>query len=340
MALHAITKKFHFKNEKSDPTMMILKCCGIGCPWRVYAVMLKDSDVFQIRTYEGKHTCTIDVRGGYQQQATASVVGELMRTKFAGVGAGPKPGEIRHMMRADHGVNISYWKAWRSREMAIANVHGSCNASYVDLPSYLNKLVTVNPGTIANLCTEPTDDGGQRFKYMFVSLGASVKGYRYMRKVVVVDGTHLKGKYAGCLLTASVQDGSYQIFPLAIAVVDSENDASWEWFFQQLKALVPDEEGLVFVSDMNSSIYKGISKVYEGVAHCIYIVHLKRNIRTNFKVSHLTYLVAKAARSYRVEDFNKTFNGIRTWMRDAQNTYWIQGLSSGHDLIFLGIDLT
>lgn len=116
--------------------------------------------------------------------------------------------------------------------MAIDNVQGSCNASYIHLPSYLNKLVTVNPGTIANLCAEPTDDGGHRFKYMFVALGASVKGYQYMRKVIVVDGTHLKGKYAGCLLTASAQDGNYQIFPLAIAVVDSENDASWEWFFQ------------------------------------------------------------------------------------------------------------
>lgn len=53
-----------------------------------------------------------------------------------------------------------------------------------------------------------------------------------MRKVVIVDGTHLKGKYAGCLLTASAQDGNYQIFPLAFAIVDSENDMSWDWFFQ------------------------------------------------------------------------------------------------------------
>lgn len=52
-------------------------------------------------------------------------------------------------------------------------------------------------------------------------------------------------------------------------------------------------------------------QVYQGAGHCICIVHLKRNIRTNFKARHLTYLVAKAARSYRLEDFNKTFNEIR-----------------------------
>lgn len=65
---------------------------------------------------------------------------------------------------------------------------------------------------------------GHRFKYMFMALAASIDGFNYIRKVVIVDGTHLRGKYDGCLLTASAQDGNYQVFPLAIAVVDGEND--------------------------------------------------------------------------------------------------------------------
>lgn len=88
-----------------------------------------------------------------------------------------------------------------------------------------------------------------------------MKGYEYMRKVVVIDGTHLRGKYAGCLLTASAQDGNYQIFPLAFAIVDGENDRSWEWFFNKLSSFVPDGEDVVFVSDRNASIYHGLSKV-------------------------------------------------------------------------------
>jgi len=59
---------------------------------------------------------------------------------------------------------------------------------------------------------------------MFMALAASIDGFNYIRKVVIVDGTHLRGKYDGCLLTASSQDGNYQVFPLAIAVVDGEND--------------------------------------------------------------------------------------------------------------------
>lgn len=261
MAMYAIEHKFCFRIPKSDQTLMIIVCTGNACPWRVYAARLKDCDVFEVRRFVSDHACSINERGGYQVQATAAVVGELMKNKFAGLGGGPKPREIRRMMRGDHNVSISYWKAWRSRDLAVDNGQGSCNASYVQLPYYLNELVNANPGTVADLHTESNDHGGQRFKYMLLAMGACIRGYEYMRKVVVVDGTHLKGKYAGCLLTASAQDGNYQIYPLAFAIVDSENDMSWEWFFKQLSSFVANEQGLVVVSDRHPSIFKALSKV-------------------------------------------------------------------------------
>lgn len=260
MAVHAINKKFCFRSRKSEPGLMVLECCGEGCPWRVYAVKLKDAKVFEIRKVISDHSCTIDERGGYQTQATATVIGELMRSTFGGACNGPRPREIRQMMRGDHDVNISYWKTWRSRDVAIEKVKGTTTSSYHQLPDYLKRLVNANLGTITSLFTE-RDGVAERFKYMFVAFGASVQGYEYMRKVIVIDGTHLKGKYAGCLLTASAQDGNYQIFPLAYAIVDSENDSSWGWFFQQMTTFVNGDEGLVFVSDRHTSISKGISKV-------------------------------------------------------------------------------
>ncbi|CAN7062787.1 unnamed protein product [Brassica oleracea var. botrytis] len=81
---------------------MVLECCGDDCPWRVYAVKLKEADVFEIRKVVPDHLCTVDERGGYQTQATSSVIGELMRSKFGGSCGGPKPREIRQMMRGDH----------------------------------------------------------------------------------------------------------------------------------------------------------------------------------------------------------------------------------------------
>lgn len=102
--------------------------------------------------------------------------------------------------------------------------------------------------------------------YLFV-FGASIKGYAYMRKVVMVDGTHLKEKYAGYLLTASTQDGNYQIFPLASAIVVSENYSVWPWLFNKLYAIVPNTNDMVFVSYMHASIYSSLKHVRLNKSH-------------------------------------------------------------------------
>ncbi|CAN7128383.1 unnamed protein product, partial [Brassica rapa subsp. narinosa] len=64
-----------------------------------------------------------------------------------------------------------------------------------------------------------------------------------------------------------------------------------------LSAFVERDDELVFVSDRHMSIYKGLSK---------------RNIRSNFRARHLEYLVAKAARTFRLQEFYTTFNEIKT----------------------------
>ena len=76
-------------------------------------------------------------------------------------------------------------------------------------------------------------------------MGASIQGWQHCRPVISVDGTFLKNKYLGTLLLAAALDGDNHIFPLAIAIVDSENDNSWEWFFMRLKDAIGEREDLV-----------------------------------------------------------------------------------------------
>ena len=199
---------------------------------------------------------------GYEDHATHTVIGEIIKTRFAGQASGPRPNEIIQLMLGDHDIRISYWKAWRSREVALDYAKGSCATSYKLLPDYLQRLVRANPGTLAEIHTIYDAGVGHRFKYMFLALGASIDGFSHMRNVIIIDGAHLRGKYAGCLLTASAQDGNYQVFPIAVGIVDGENDNAWEWFLKMLLQFIPNEDNVVFISDRHSSIYKAISKVY------------------------------------------------------------------------------
>ncbi|KAL0733434.1 hypothetical protein Bca4012_009644 [Brassica carinata] len=312
MSLYVIANTFRYLVKRSEPSKMLLECSGSGCGWRVYAAKIGGSARFEIRTLLKDHSCTVNDRWGFRNHATSSVVGDIMRNWY-GIrgGSGPRPGELREIMRVDHSIPITYWKAWKAKEAAIDQGAGNADKSYLTLPSYLEALANENPGTLVGLETVPGPDGGHRFKYLFLAFGASILGYTYMRKVVIIDGTHLKGKYAGCLLTASAQDGNFQVFPIAFGVVDSENDAAWNWFFKKLQDVIPDAEDLVFVSDRHNSIYSGIRRVYPMSQHCACLMHLLCNVQTIYKKKHLQYLITHAARAFRLEDFYTHFNEIK-----------------------------
>lgn len=262
LAIHTINRKFTFRREQTNNDYVIVRCVTDTCPWRVYTARLDDGVCFQVSTATLEHTCPIKARAQFQRQATTSVISEIMRNRYIGFGRGPRPIDVMRTMLNEHHVSVSYWKAWRAREIDVDSTKGLAGGSYSLLPAYLFQLKKSNQGTVTELTTETDDVGGHRFKFCFVALGASIMGWQFMRKVLVIDRAHLRGRYAGCLLTASAQDGNFQIFLMAYAIVDSENDKAWEWFFSVLKRIIPDEEGLTFISDRHSSIYAGLSKVF------------------------------------------------------------------------------
>ena len=69
-------------------------------------------------------------------------------------------------------------------------------------------------------------DGDDNFLYYFVALGYSIKGFtQYIRLVIAVDDTHLKGLYCRSMFVTCL-DGNNQLHPLVIGVIDSENNDS------------------------------------------------------------------------------------------------------------------
>lgn len=204
MSMYAIANKFNYLVKRSEPGKMVLECGGANCGWRAYAVKIGGTTRFEIRTADTAHTCSVNERWGFRHHATASIVGDMMRQRYGGPGGVvPRPVSVREIMRNDHSVPISYWKAWRSREIAVSRGDGNVETAYLALPSYLAKLAEANPGSIMAIESTEAAEGAHRFKYLFLAFGASIRGFAYMRKVVIIDGTHLKGKYQGCLLTAS-----------------------------------------------------------------------------------------------------------------------------------------
>ncbi|XP_010445564.1 PREDICTED: uncharacterized protein LOC104728250 [Camelina sativa] len=227
---------------------------------------MDDSERFEIRSITQQHTCSVNARGDFHKQATTAVIGRLMKTQYVVVGRGPRPNELRKMLRQEFSLNVSYWKARRAREIAMDNAMGSAIGSFALVQPYFQLLLQTNPNSNVSLETKLDSNGVDRFKYLFLSLHASIQGYTYMRKVIVIDVTHLRGQYGGCLLAASAQDANFQVFPLAFAIVNSKNDDAWTWFLRKMTEVVPDEADLVFVSDRHSSIYASIRQNWYSVS--------------------------------------------------------------------------
>jgi len=66
-----------------------------------------------------------------------------------------------------------------------------------------------------------------QFGRVFWAFGPSIKGFSACRPLLSIDGTHLYGKYRGCLLIVPGVDADGGLYPLAFAVAESESENSW-----------------------------------------------------------------------------------------------------------------
>ncbi|KAL1190833.1 Protein FAR1-RELATED SEQUENCE 6 [Cardamine amara subsp. amara] len=308
LKLLTVRDRFDFDVPISRPDTYIVTCWVHGCRWRVRACRQGQSPEFYIRLYDAEHTCSVTERSNRSRQATADILGTIYRDLIGDIDPSVRPRHVGVAINKHFGIKMEYWKAHRTLKFARELEMGSLERGYEDLPAYLHMIRRANRGTLTRL---NVDDSG-RFKYLFIAFGASISGFNFMRKVVVVDGTFLHGKYKGTLLTALAQDGNFQIFPLAFGVVDTENDDSWQWFFTQLKLVVPDNNGLALISDRHKSIGKAIRKVYPLAARGICTYHLYKNILVRFRGGNLFRLVKKAANCYRMDEFQSVFDEIET----------------------------
>lgn len=292
-----------FQVTHSDRKRFIATCIDKGCKWRFYAVNMNQVGVWLVKKYVKEHTCSIDARAKEHRGSTSSmVIAHMVKEDEL------TPTNIKEMLQRVYGKNITYWKAWRSKNIAQQLLHGVPEDSFKGLASYLWLIERSNPGT--NTAYELDNDG--RFVQCFVSYGASIAGFRScIRPVIAVDATHLKGRYKGKLFIATAMDGNQQIYPIAYGIAPTENDVHWSWFFRRLEHVVGDRDDLVIISDRMPSIEKACREVFPYAVYGICMFHLGLNMNHRFHVKAEVFLYG-AAKAYTEHDFEYRMRGIKT----------------------------
>ena len=100
--------------------------------------------------------------------------------------------------------------------MAANELRGTPEESFYMIHSYMYMLKLKNPDSVSYVEL----NAAKIFKYLFFAFGASIEGFTAMRKVIIVDGTHLKHVYGGFLLVATAHDPNHHHKSIAFRVVN------------------------------------------------------------------------------------------------------------------------
>ncbi|XP_024010534.1 uncharacterized protein LOC112085535 [Eutrema salsugineum] len=211
----------------------------------------------------------------------------LLKSKYENAIVGPRASQLPAIVLSEYNITASYWKCWKAKELAIYSAHGTEETSFKLLPIYLHVLKYANPGTITHLITESERDEKEgkcitRFKSVFMALAACISGWKHLKQVVVVDGTHL-----------------------------TESDKTWRWFFEKLLEIISDSSDLTIISDRHGGIAKAKKKWYPQSHHGACLVHIQRNVHGKFKGSGQKGLVGKAGEAFTVSNFKKLYARLK-----------------------------
>ncbi|GJR12654.1 hypothetical protein Tco_0795306 [Tanacetum coccineum] len=127
-------------------------------------------------------------------------------------------------------VGVSKQKVFRAKKMAYERGVANYTQQYAQLRDYYMELKERNPNTTVKIEVERPevpDSQERKFKRIYVCLGPLKDGFRAGgRDFLGLDGCFLSGPYPDQILTAVGVDPNNGIYPLAFALVESENKDS------------------------------------------------------------------------------------------------------------------
>lgn len=335
---YAIAHQFAFRYKKNDSHRVTVKCKAEGCPWRIHASRLSTTQLICIKKMNPSHTCegAVATTG---HQATRSWVASIIKEKLK-VFPNYKPKDIVNDIKQEYGIQLNYFQAWRGKEIAKEQLQGSYKEAYNQLPSFCEKIMETNPGSLATFTTKEDSS----FHRLFVAFHASLSGFQQgCRLLLFLDSVPLKSKYQGTLLAATAADGDDGVFPVAFAVVDIETDDNWHWFLLQLKSALSASGPITFVADRQKGLRESIAEIFKGSYHgyCLrYLTEqLIRDLQGQFshEVKRLMvedfYDAAYAARPESFERCLESIKGISVeaydWIIRSEPQNWANAFFQG-----------
>nr|XP_025628000.1 uncharacterized protein LOC112721150 [Arachis hypogaea] len=285
---YSIRRSVDYRLFESEPLTFYAKCTqyGKGCDWLIRVSLISRKYCWVIRRYNGSHTCTRATISQDHLKLDSITIAEAIKPL---VEADPslKVKSVIAEVQSKYNYTVSYRKAWLAKQKAVEKIFGGWEASYEALPIW---------------------------------------AFRHCKPIVQVDGTHLYGKYKGCLLVAVSQDGNNNIVPIAFAIVEGETSDAWHFFLSNLRQHVVTRDGVGLISDRHESINAAVERSNGAWSpprafHMFCIRHIESNFLRKFKAPYLQKLVVNIGYSRTVREYEVRYQRLRE--RGEAYTNWL-----------------
>ncbi|XP_024963496.1 uncharacterized protein LOC112503734 [Cynara cardunculus var. scolymus] len=310
VGLKCVHENFQMKVKKSSKHWYEVVChSDSDCDWRLMAVSIDGTSIFQVRKLHDEHTCSRSQVHPNHRNANKKVLGHILAGSLKDCRRVYCGKEIMEDVNQRFNISISYHQAWRAKMYALQLLRGTPESSFNLFPVYCHNLKLANPGTVTEIVLDPLG----RFDLLFVAFGCSIRSFLgHMRPLLIMDGSHLKGPYVGTMFLAVDMDGNNGIVPIAMGVGKTESGPSWTWFLRKLRQFIGDVPNLTFVTDRAASINLAIRTVFPSAHHRLCCLHLSQNLCLNStKEKRKRWMFWEACKAYRLSDFEATMDLMR-----------------------------
>ncbi|GKC90295.1 mutator type transposase [Tanacetum coccineum] len=145
-----------------------------------------------------------------------------------------------------------------------------------------------------------------------------------------LDGCFLSGSYPGWILTAVGVDPNNGIYPLAYAIVESENKDSWKWFLDCIGDDLDLFRNLIFtfISDRQKGVIPAIAETFPSAEHRFCLKHIYKNMQLSWRGQMYKEMLWRCAIAITVQRFNKHMDKLKDFKKEAYE--WLKKIPPKH----------
>ncbi|KAF7685599.1 Protein FAR-RED IMPAIRED RESPONSE 1 [Cucumispora dikerogammari] len=298
-SISALEKGIGFVVKQRNKTSISLGCKETPCTFIVRARYVIFSSKCVVKQSYPFHSCAA-IRGNQRQPGSLKKV--IKNSNVTNL----TTRQLVTKMRTEYNRQIPYTTAWSSIQSAKRSSGILLNDSYRFIP-----CITAKIRENADISTYLCDENGC-FKRFFILWNSSKEFFSTSRKLLYLDGTFLTGPNKGTLLVAVSQDACDQLFLISVAIVESENSESWNWFIEQLNISINiNSPDVIIMSDREMGIINAVNQIAPLCSRAFCVRHIAKNLRSSFRDNIAMGYFWRSVNTYSTDEFNNQMSKLQ-----------------------------